>query len=259
MDLSKEELQFIDTYLENSGVNYVDVRLELTDHIASTIESKLESTTEQTFYEIFKDYMVSYKKHLIENSEAQKAKLKNETVMKFLKSFMSLDVLFLIGVSMLLTKVSKIIKYQEYFLKINFGLFIFALISYYTMFYKTRKTSIGASLLSVVAICYYIILYIKNPFDILCLAPIMTFGYLLFEKLRNKPFKQWSVILVVVYAIVVFPLFVWFDKWSQPYVTDKLIVSYFFMQLTMWYVLFKTFMLYKLELDKKYKLLFESK
>ena len=42
MNLSKEELQFIDNYLENSGVIYMDVRLELTDHIASAIEEELD-------------------------------------------------------------------------------------------------------------------------------------------------------------------------------------------------------------------------
>ena len=54
MNLSKKELQFIDTYLKNSDVIYTDVRLELTDHVASAIEVELTESPSQTFYEVFK-------------------------------------------------------------------------------------------------------------------------------------------------------------------------------------------------------------
>lgn len=50
--------------------------------------------------------------------------------------------------------------------------------------------------------------------------------------------------------------FLCITKWSKPFVTDKIIVSNFFFQLIMWYVLVKTLIGYKKEVDKKYKGLF---
>ncbi len=53
MKLSKENLQFIDTYLLNSNVVHTDVRLELTDHVASAIEKELTENTNTTFFFFF--------------------------------------------------------------------------------------------------------------------------------------------------------------------------------------------------------------
>lgn len=57
MKLSKEEIQFIDTYLVNKDIIYVDIRYEMIDHIASAVEEKMEAEN-INFYEAFKDYMV---------------------------------------------------------------------------------------------------------------------------------------------------------------------------------------------------------
>ena len=42
MKLTKEEIKFIDKYLIKSKVKYWDVRIELLDHIASSVEEKIE-------------------------------------------------------------------------------------------------------------------------------------------------------------------------------------------------------------------------
>ena len=256
MRLSKEELQFIDTYLVNSDVNYIDVRLELTDHIATAIEQELEGQATRTFYDAFKDYMIRHKKDLMKNCEAQKTKLRDKIVMKFLKSFISLEVLFLVFLSTLLIDTFNMINYQEYFVRINFGLLIFALISYYTVFYRTRKTSVGGSLLSLVAICYYIIIYVKNPLDLFFIIPIITSGYLIFKRIKYKVDETWPMVLIVLTVVLLFPLFFWFDSWSQQFVTDNIIVGYFFLQLIIWYMLFKVLLRYKFELDKKFEVIF---
>ncbi len=47
MKLSKENLVFIDDYLIKNKVNHWDVRMELTDHIASLLEE--ENFTEENF------------------------------------------------------------------------------------------------------------------------------------------------------------------------------------------------------------------
>ena len=43
MKLTKENIKFIDTYLENSNIIHIDIRMEMLDHIASVIETKMEN------------------------------------------------------------------------------------------------------------------------------------------------------------------------------------------------------------------------
>ena len=62
--LSSEKIQFINNYLEKSDVIFVDIRAELTDHIASAVEEKMEAEN-LDFYDAFKDFMVHNKKELL--------------------------------------------------------------------------------------------------------------------------------------------------------------------------------------------------
>lgn len=43
MNLSKEQIDYIDAYLVKKGIKYLDVKLEMVDHIASEIENKIEN------------------------------------------------------------------------------------------------------------------------------------------------------------------------------------------------------------------------
>ena len=42
MELNKEQIQQIESYLQSCGVNWFDVRIELVDHFANNLENKLE-------------------------------------------------------------------------------------------------------------------------------------------------------------------------------------------------------------------------
>nr|WP_321229377.1 hypothetical protein [uncultured Psychroserpens sp.] len=66
--LEKEDIQFIENYLENSDIFYADIRMEMTDHVASEIEQLMDSE-HTTFYETFKDYMLSNKAKLLESNK----------------------------------------------------------------------------------------------------------------------------------------------------------------------------------------------
>lgn len=68
MKLSKQQIQFIDTYLKNTHIEYVDVRMELLDHIVSALESDMEENN-RSFYYAFKAYMVQNKKQLEKDYE----------------------------------------------------------------------------------------------------------------------------------------------------------------------------------------------
>lgn len=67
--LDKEQVQFIDNYLDNSDITHVDIRSEMVDHIATGIEAKIASGDHRDFYYIFKDYMVENKAKLLQNNK----------------------------------------------------------------------------------------------------------------------------------------------------------------------------------------------
>ena len=68
MKLTKENLQFIDTYLKNNQVIYIDIRYEMIDHIATAVEEKMEEES-LDFYNAFKNYMVIHKKPILKNNK----------------------------------------------------------------------------------------------------------------------------------------------------------------------------------------------
>ena len=68
MKLTKEQIQFIDTYLENSDVVFADIRMEMVDHVASDIESRMQASTTNDFYNVFKGYMVQNKAKLLKDN-----------------------------------------------------------------------------------------------------------------------------------------------------------------------------------------------
>lgn len=69
MKLAKENIQFIDNYLKNSGVVYYDIHMEMLDHVATAVEQKMESES-LNFHDAFKSYMVVHKREILkENKE----------------------------------------------------------------------------------------------------------------------------------------------------------------------------------------------
>lgn len=94
--LTKEDLKFIDRYLINSGVNYIDIRVEMLDHIATDIEATLD-TEGVSFYEAFRAYMAHHKKELLESNRKLYRQIAVKKVFKALKkkllSFVALSIL----------------------------------------------------------------------------------------------------------------------------------------------------------------------
>lgn len=62
--ITQEQIKFIDNYLQKSDVIFVDIRTELTDHIASAVEEKME-VENVDFYDAFKDFMAKNKKEVL--------------------------------------------------------------------------------------------------------------------------------------------------------------------------------------------------
>lgn len=61
--LTTDQLQFIDTYLKNSGVFYMDIRAELTDHIASGIEASGKEVDLQEYLPAIKPQIKHMNRH----------------------------------------------------------------------------------------------------------------------------------------------------------------------------------------------------
>lgn len=89
MKLTSDNIVFIDTYLDNSRIEYKDVRLEMVDHIASAIEDKMNNGDKRAFYYIFKDYMVENKAILLDSFKIQKKKTLNDFFRLLIKSMIS--------------------------------------------------------------------------------------------------------------------------------------------------------------------------
>ena len=70
MKLTKENIQFIDNYLQAAGVIHIDLRVEMIDHVASEIENRINNGDTRDFYYVFKDYMVQNKKRLLKNNKS---------------------------------------------------------------------------------------------------------------------------------------------------------------------------------------------
>lgn len=64
MKLTETQIKFIDHYLKNSGVEYLDIRYEMTDHVATALEEK-----DGDFYDEFKAYMAANKSELLRSAK----------------------------------------------------------------------------------------------------------------------------------------------------------------------------------------------
>jgi len=71
--LTPLELRTIDEYLEEAGVRYDDIRHEMTDHVATAIESM-----DGTFKDNFSRYMLYNKKDLLASNRAFKKLARNK-------------------------------------------------------------------------------------------------------------------------------------------------------------------------------------
>lgn len=101
MKLTSEQIQFIDKYLLKSEIFFVDTRMELTDHIASAVEEKMQSEN-LDFYDAFKEYMVVNKKELLKQSKTTWADLK-KIAKTFFRAFLHPAILIILPLAYLIS------------------------------------------------------------------------------------------------------------------------------------------------------------
>lgn len=83
MKLSKENIQSINNYLKHEGFVYVDIRMEMVDHVANAVEQKMVAEN-LNFYDAFKSYMISHKKEIMKQNKEHGFYFK-EPILNFIK------------------------------------------------------------------------------------------------------------------------------------------------------------------------------
>jgi hypothetical protein len=84
MKLTSQEIVFIDNYLQKSDVIFIDIRAEMTDHIATAVEDKMQQE-DLDFYDAFKDFMSVNKKEILSRNNSN-FKYFQEAILSFSKT-----------------------------------------------------------------------------------------------------------------------------------------------------------------------------
>ncbi|MFP9116905.1 hypothetical protein ACLI08_03855 [Flavobacterium sp. RNTU_13] len=181
--LTTDQLHFIDTYLKNSGVEYVDIRYEMTDHIACALEEQ-----EGDFMENFKRYMAQNKSQLLIQGKAFAWKASRRAVKHFFSILLS-------WYAALLFLVLSFISYKAVSLygvkPVGDTMFIVFLVVFLTAVFITikgritadRGYSVAFKALSVPCLFIYVFQIVVNPLRITSpdwLAALVDSFYLVF-------------------------------------------------------------------------------
>lgn len=165
--LTTQNLRFIDNYLKKSEIIYDDIRMELTDHIASAVEEKMK-VANIDFYDAFKSYMISNKKELLKKFSGSGFK-SFEPIISFglflLKPYVILfAAFFFFGFFFFQFQFDKshfVKEFHHYWLLclLFFGIFHF---SYFNFIKKKRFFAVEQSFF-VLSIIYYVFIPFSNP------------------------------------------------------------------------------------------------
>jgi hypothetical protein len=188
VELTKEQIQFIDHRLENEGIKYWDVRIEMLDHVVSDVEKRLEK--DQEFKKIVNNSFISLgwngsfedlNKQGWKNANKGHRKIYLQGFIDFFKNYLNLLVLgvFLLGIYFL----SEVLLHKT-FLKVSYGVFLSPLMLCFYLFFKTRKKKYGKSVHR-----YYAFFYLMLSF--ILLNVVMNFmkvgGDFAFPIIYHKP------------------------------------------------------------------------
>lgn len=166
IELTKEQLQFIDHRLENEGIKYWDVRIEMLDHIVSDVENKLtDENTQHEFKVIVQGALVSLgwqenfnggglddlNKQGWKNANKGYRQLFYKSFIDSFKNYLILLVLtvFLLGFYFL----SEVLLHKT-FLKVSYGIFLSSIVLYFYVFFKTWRKKYGKSVHKDYALTY---------------------------------------------------------------------------------------------------------
>ena len=162
MKLSNQEIRFIDHYLQKADVIFVDVRSELTDHIASAVEEKME-VEELPFYDAFKAYMLVNKKMLLASNRRNFKNFKN-AIISFSKTFIKpQNIIFAIMLLFGFRYLNQLISLEIMSIGIFSIFFLFVFVqAIYTIFIIKKRYLYLENSSSVLLVIYYVNLFLNG-------------------------------------------------------------------------------------------------
>ncbi|ARV15918.1 hypothetical protein [Polaribacter sp. SA4-12] len=159
MELTKEQIQYIDNRLEKDGMKYWDIRIEVLDHVVSDVENRLKSknVNETDFKNVVQESFVSF--GWKENFNGSSFKNLNTVGWKninfgyrkmyfqgFIDFFKNPLNLFLFVVSFIGYYVFSTFLEHSNFIKMSYFLFALPMILYFYIAFKTWRKKYGKSI-----------------------------------------------------------------------------------------------------------------
>lgn len=190
MKLTKEQIDFIDNYLKNSGVNYIDIRYEMVDHIATELEMNLadcggDILPDEDFREHFKAYMTENKGQFLASNKEFAKTARKRAFKLILKNIVR-------PTSLLLTPLLFIVLYKvipmagietvKDILHITYTVLLIAVVLFDKFNYKTKteKFSVVDKMISGCLIAVYVVFVFIRPDKIISNPLWLSAYYTLF-------------------------------------------------------------------------------
>ncbi|MFC6877359.1 hypothetical protein ACFQZF_03210 [Flavobacterium myungsuense] len=193
MKLSQENIEFINSYLKNNQVVYLDIRFEMIDHIAAAIEAKMEVES-LDFYTAFKNYMVLNKSALLKNNKTSTSFSWFEigNYLKYLVTPIMIVIAFLLFITVKLTDILSYFSKSFTFNNLVFLLFV-CIASFQVLYCHSylKKRYYGIEKTSQILLLLYLILPIfSGDIYVSILLLFFLFGYLNYFIGETSKFKK---------------------------------------------------------------------
>lgn len=141
MKLTIEQIQFIDDKLRKAGIHYADVRMEMTDHVASALEE-----TEGDFHQNFMVYLARHKYDMNNSYSIYRKKAISRAylfLVKQLKMFWFVVPVFMI-ISFSIAYFASVASVSFWLYMVN--MFTASIVGYYLWYYRMYKKQVYSTL-----------------------------------------------------------------------------------------------------------------
>ncbi len=250
--LTTQEIQFINTYLKNSGITYIDVRLELVDHIATALETQLNEDENLSFYDGFKSYMVVNKADLLSDYELKNHNNLYEITTRFSKNVVKPEVLFYSIITIILNYYFDFSMYVDKLKWVGVGLMgISYIVLYFPIERQIHKISLGGKMAGFIMLLFYLTIQAGN-YGIILFSMFLILTYLDYKYIRKLSELKKHLANGLVALLILMPSMYLLHHFNFIK-TAKAETYYQFFITVIWLVLIKTVYQLKKELYYTYK------
>jgi hypothetical protein len=163
MEVTKEQIKYIDHRLENNGLKYWDIRIEMVDHVVSDLEKNAKTSDfkielDITLKRIGGSRNVSHMhRKSWQNTNRHYRKIYHQGFIDFFKNYLNLFVLgvFLLGFYFL----SEVVMHKT-FLKVSYSIFLSPIVLHFYLYFKAWRKKYGKSVHRDYAFFYLIVSFL---------------------------------------------------------------------------------------------------